>query len=200
MSVWSRALPRSWVGWSVDLRTPPRAVLSAQQTLFRSGSGSAARKRGHFAGIPPRWHWTATRKNLLTSGKSGADDGNRTRVFQLGKLFPGSNGLSIAPGQRPYRLPRIPARRAVLVPLAHGYGTALVRLRFGRVGGTKGVLGTNRFKTSRSGPPSPHRLVIASACRRVGARCSAWTLTPTRVDCRAPGPRTPRTVHIAWLE
>ena len=33
----------------------------------------------------------------------------------------------------------IPATSAVLVRLAHGYGSAPVRLRFGRVGGTDGV-------------------------------------------------------------
>jgi hypothetical protein len=37
--------------------------------------------------------------------------------------------------------------------------------------GTKGVLGTNRFGMSRSGPPSPGRPVIASFCGRFGSRC-----------------------------
>jgi hypothetical protein len=41
---------------------------------------------------------------------------------------------------------------------AHGFGTALVPLRFGRVGGTEGVFRTNLFAKSPSGPPASGRL------------------------------------------
>jgi hypothetical protein len=53
-------------------------------------------------------------------------------AYSFGKLILGSNRHSAPPAQRPYRLTRIPATSAVLVRLAHGYGTAHVRLRFGR--------------------------------------------------------------------